>query len=95
MLYHDWREYGGIEVKFSDGKTEEFYDRIMKGDPPSKIQRFYRHVDEKGKEFDSKNVGPISFQRKYVELGGNLEQLTKEYNTLFGEDLPQVRDNGS
>jgi hypothetical protein len=93
MLYHDWREYGQVGVKFSDEKREEFYDGIMEGDFPSKIQRFYRHADEKGKEYDSENAGPSSFQRKYLELGGSLEQLAEQYRVLFGEDLPQMPEN--
>ncbi len=95
MLYHDWKEYGGIGVKFPNGNTEEFYDGIMKGDSPSKIRRFYRHADDKGRKFDSKGVGPVSFQRQYLENGGNLEQLTEEYRVLFGEDLPQMPDNSN
>ena len=93
MLYHDWKEYGKIEVKFPDGNTEEFYDGIMKEDAPSKIQRFYRHADDKGRKFDSEGVGPISFQREYLEHGGNLEQLAEQYRTLFDEDLPQMPKN--
>ncbi len=95
MLYHDWMGYGGIGVKFPDRNTEEFYDGIMKGDAPSKIQRFYRHSDDKGRKFDSKGTGPVSFQRKYLEHGGELEQLAEQYRTLFNEDLPQIPENSN
>jgi len=93
MLYHDWKEYGGIGVKFPNGNTEEFYDGIMRGDAPSKIQRFYRQADDKGREFDSEGGGPNSFQRKYLEHGENLEKLTEQYRILFGEELPQMPVN--
>jgi hypothetical protein len=93
MLYHDWREYGEIGVKFPDGNTEEFYDGIMKGDDPSKIQRFYRLTDDRGRKFDSEGCGPVSFQRQYLEHGGDLEQLAKQYRALFEEDLPRMPIN--
>jgi hypothetical protein len=41
----------------------------------------------------SENAGPSSFQRKYLELGGSLEQLAEQYRVLFGEDLPQMPEN--
>jgi hypothetical protein len=90
MLYHDWREFGGIGVEFADGRQEEFYDGIIKGDPPSKIKWFYRRVDDKANEFDAKSIGPASFQREFVEHGGKLEEAAKEYRTLFGEELPNL-----
>lgn len=90
MLYHDWKEYGGIGVRFSDGQTEEFYDGLIKGDPPSKIRRFYRHADDKGKEYDYQNVGPASLQREFVVHGGDLEKLARQYRLLFYEDLPPI-----
>ena len=93
MLYHDWVEYGGIGVEFSDGHKEEFHDGVIKGDPPSKIKRFYRHVDSAGTNFDNERVGPAFFQREFTQCGGDLENLTKRYKSLFNEDLPQMPTN--
>jgi len=90
MLYHDWREYGGIEVQFADGHKEEFYDGIMNGDPPCKISRFYRHVDDRTALFDSRGVGPRAFITAFRELEGNIEKLSADYRVLFGEDFPDT-----
>ena len=88
MLYHNWSDCGEIGVKFPDGKSEEFYDGMIKGDPPSKIKRYYRLLDCKGMKFDSKGGGPASFQKEFLKHSGNLESLAKQYKTLFNADLP-------
>ena len=89
MLYHDWQEYGGIGVMFRDGIAEEFYDGLMKGDPKSKINRYYRHLNEKGLRFNKDGAGLRTLQDDFLKLQkGNLEELAEQYRDVFHENLP-------
>ena len=90
MSYHDWG-YGDIDVEFSDGHIDGFYEGMMKGGSPSQINRYYRRFNEKGLRFDRRNMGPEALQIKFLELGmGDLESLAEQYKLLFREDLPPI-----
>ena len=95
VVYHDWTEFGIIGVMFADGNIFDFEDGVCAGDNLSSVARYYRHSDDPGRAFDRiKNEGPISFLRKYLELNvGDLRQLSKEYEILFGQSFMEAQKN--
>ena len=93
MVYGHRVINGGVGIRFLDGKTEEFSGRLNRnrgGDFNLGLKTFYRHLDDRGEDFDKKNsAGPRTFIKIFLEMEfGNLEILSEQYFLLFGEDLP-------
>ncbi len=91
VIYHDWRESGEIGIEFPNGSFDKFDDDYITKNGSLGLKRFYRHLDGEGKNIDfNKSAGPVSFQKYFLEQGGNLKEMSKQYEVLFGEVLPKV-----
>nr|MBI4156310.1 hypothetical protein [Candidatus Woesearchaeota archaeon] len=91
LVEHDWKEYGQFYVIFKDDKIEKFPDGWMKDDPTSPVKTFYRKNDSRREEFDKEEAGLKSFIQTYLKLDiGSIERLKKDYQNIFGEELPQI-----
>ena len=59
----------------------------LSSDPEPCTEVFYRKRDYMGDIMDqTHNAGPISFERRFQEMGGNMQTLRQEYREVFGED---------
>lgn len=77
---HDWRESGNYFVTFADNSHRTYKDESMQ------FQKFYRKPF-----FLNPSTFPTfeKFLLTFQNLGGNLEQLIKDYQSLFQEELPK------
>jgi hypothetical protein len=67
------------------------YPYLLCGDVRSEtpqLEIFYRFHDERGTMLDKDmHAGLRSFRKRYIELGGTVQELMKKYYELFNEDL--------
>jgi hypothetical protein len=103
VLYYDWAEFGYIDVIFSDGIEDSFYDGKLMDDPNTKIKIFNRDFEENRdirKNDKRKNIKRREepglekfFQEYFLNFSGELEILKPQYKLLFKEDLPITKGN--
>ena len=86
VISYDLIKKGTIDVLFANGRAIRLNEG-SKGPEPSQAMIFYRRMDEWSMGKDIEGRGPVSFIKRYLELGGKKDDLHAEYRMLFGYGL--------
>ncbi|MBS3080365.1 hypothetical protein J4221_02760 [Candidatus Pacearchaeota archaeon] len=80
LNWHDWHEYGVIEVTFADNTSMQFQDNNLE-----LFQKYFRKP-----RFLNPSTYPTfgRFLAEFNSRNGNLSLLKKDYQILFQEPLP-------